>query len=129
MEDYIQFTSNLKDFKQDQKIVLTSKTSDLDVLKYYLSIQGPINKEVTLLLEKAIDVKKLEKENQDLFTLNEDDFLKELNSKKFKKKINEILEDYKKDQKKALYNSCKVYLLEKYFSKKEIFPSMHKMWL
>jgi len=127
MEDYIQFTSNLKDFKQDKKIVLTSKTSDLDVLKYYLSIQGPINKEVTLLLEKAIDVKKLEKENLNLFILNETDFLKELNSKKFKKKINEILEDYKKDQKKALYNSCKVYLLEKYFSKKKVFPSMHKM--
>lgn len=127
MEDYIQFTSNLKDFKKDTKIVLTPKTSDLDVLKYYLSIQGPINKEVTLLLEKAINVKKLEKDNLSLFTLNETDFLKELNSKVMKKKINEILEDYKKDQKKALYSSCKVYLLEKYFSKKEVFPSMHKM--
>lgn len=129
MEDYILFSSSLKDFKNDKKIILNSKTSDLDVLKYYLSIQIPINKHISFLLEKIIDVKKLEKESKDLFALNETDFLKELNSKVMKKKINEILTDYEKDQKKALYSSCKVYILEKYFSKKEVFPSMHKMWI
>lgn len=127
MDEYIQFTSNIKDFKHDKKIILNSKINDLDILKYYVSIQQPINKKISLLLEKVIDVKKLETENQNLFSLNENDFIKELNSRNFKKKINEILIDYEKNQKKALFSSCKVYLLEKYFSKKEVFPSIHKM--
>ncbi len=127
MDDYIQFTSNLKDLNIDKKINLTSKTNDLEVLKFYQSIQTSINQKVSLLLENVVDVKRVEKESKDLFLLDQDSFLKEINSRNFKKKINEVLTDYEKNLKKALFHSCKVYLIEKYFSKKEIFPSFHKM--
>lgn len=127
MDEYIHFLSNLKDFNNNSKIVISSKTNDLDLLKYYVSIQTPINNKISILLEKIIDVKKLETENKALFSLDENSFLKEINSRNFKKKINEILTEYEKDQKKALFLSCKVYLLEKYFKNKDVFPSMHKM--
>lgn len=127
MEEYIQFSSNWKNLKLDKKITITTKTSDLDIIKYYLSIQTPLNTEISSLLKGILDLNKLEKENSYLFSLNENDFFKEINSSSFKKKINGILGEYEKKQKVALFSCCKVYLLENYFSKKTIFPSMHKL--
>lgn len=127
MTEYIQFTSNFKDFKINEKLDFNSKTNSLDVLKYYISIQTPINLKITNLLEKILTVKKFETENKDLFLLDESSFIKEINSRNFKKKVNELLSDYEKDLKKALFLSCKVYIFEKYFSKKGILPSFHKM--
>jgi hypothetical protein len=127
MDEYVHLLSNLKDFNNNSKIVISSKTNDLDLLKYYISIQTPINNKINSLLENIIDVKKLETENKSLFSLDETNFVKEINSRNFKKKINEILTEYQKDQKKALFLSCKVYLIEKYFKNKSVFPSMHKM--
>jgi len=121
MDDYVQFTSTLKDFKTSSKIDLSSKINDIDLLNYYVSIQTPVNKQVSNLLEKVIDVKKLYDENQYLFSLKEDDFLKEINSRQFKKKINEILEDYKKDQKKHCLNLVKSIFLKNIFQKKKFF--------
>lgn len=127
MSEFIQFISSLKDFKENEKIVIDKSKNDLDVLNYYSSLQTKINKKVTVLLKEILDVEKIEKENKDLYTLKESDFLKEINSPSFKKKINQILTEYDKDLKKAMFYSCKVYFLEKYFSKKEVFPSFHKM--
>jgi len=119
-DEYIQFMSNIKDFNPDTKLVFNSKTTDLDILKYYISIQTPINKKITSLLEKVIDVKKLEQNNLALFKMDEDSFLKELNSSVFSKTIEKYLATEYKSNLKEVIDIFKSYSFNRYLLENNI---------
>lgn len=127
MDEYIWFNSSIKDLKVDNKLIVDSEKDVLKILKYYREIQTQINKKISVFLEELIDIKTLKNEISHIFQLNEDDFIKQINSRDIKQRINLLLNNFDNDIKKSLYNCCKVYLIENYFFNKKMSISFHKL--
>lgn len=135
-EEQIQFVVNLDKFMSIKKLKIEPKVTKEDIIEFFTSIQFTCTQKINEYLEKIIDSEKLLEQTKNLFSLEINDFIKEINTAKTKKIINSVLPAHlEKKQKDAYIEAVKVYLINKYCLDKKlvlsynqiIFPSKKKM--